>query len=105
MPVKLGDDDGADLNGLVEGEGLVVARLTDRAVHHEDGGVRFHSGRHLLHLFEKSCLLFMPTRGINYDDLKFLLFEEVHALLSNLNWVRLFLVTEKGTLNLGCIHL
>ena len=47
----------------------------------------------------------MPTRGINYDDLEFLLFEEIHSLLSDLNWVSLFLVTEKRTLDLGCIHL
>ena len=52
MTVKLGYNNGADLESFVESESLIVASLTDRAIHHEDAGVWVYNAGDLLHFFE-----------------------------------------------------
>ena len=41
MTVHLGHDHGTHINGLLEGLGLGLGRLTDAPVHHEDDVVGF----------------------------------------------------------------
>jgi hypothetical protein len=43
MAVKLGNDDTADLDSLVEGLSLLEASLPDRGIHHEYARVRVDS--------------------------------------------------------------
>ena len=84
---------------------MVVASLTYAAIHDENSSVRGNYCSDLLHLLEKRCLLLVSTRGIDDNDLKLLLLEEVDTLFSDLDRVSLLLVAEEGTLDLGGIHL
>ena len=90
-------------NLLFEGSGLSLARLADGGVHHKDHVVGAHCIAHLdkkrsgemifllilslfgkrelyrQHLFEQGILLFVPSRGVDNNDLETLVFVHCHA--------------------------
>ena len=47
VAIHLGDDDGSDLDAVLEGLGLVKCGLPDAAVHDEDHQVGLHSSSNL----------------------------------------------------------
>ena len=93
-------------NLLFEGSGLSLARLADGGVHHKDHVVGAHCIAHLdkkrsgemifllilslfgkrelyrQHLFEQGILLFVPSRGVDNNDLETLVFEHLNPIAS-----------------------
>ena len=89
MAVKLCDDDAADVDAAAEGKRLLIASLTDGAVHDEDDVLRVDRGGDLHHLVEQLLLLPVTARGVHDDDLLVFLFEVRHALHRDLHRVGL----------------
>lgn len=101
VAVQLCDDDGADLDGLLEGLGLVVRRLADAAVHHKDDEVGVDGRGHLLELLEQRRVLLVPAARVDDDQVPPLLLEAQHALLRNHGRVGLAVGAVEGDGSLG----
>mmetsp|Transcript_14233 Transcript_14233/g.40632 ORF Transcript_14233/g.40632 Transcript_14233/m.40632 type:complete len:272 (-) Transcript_14233:1515-2330(-) len=105
MSVKLRDDDGADIDRVVEGLGLLICRLPNGTIHDEYHSVRFHRGGHLTHLLEQALLLPVPTRGINNDQIPPFFPESFHTIGSDDCRVRFLERTIVRYLHLGGVLL
>mmetsp|Transcript_18724 Transcript_18724/g.58872 ORF Transcript_18724/g.58872 Transcript_18724/m.58872 type:complete len:549 (+) Transcript_18724:619-2265(+) len=101
VAVQFGDDDRADLDGLVEGLGLVPDRLALRRVEHEDDLVGRYRLPDLLHLLEQRRLLPMPARGVDDDHLVLVLPELGDPLLGDLDGICLAERAVERTSQLG----
>jgi hypothetical protein len=104
MTIKFGNDDGPNFNSFVKCLGLIIAGLTNAAIHYKDGRIRIYSNLNLLHFFKQGTFLLMSTRSINNNNFKFLFSKEVNTFLGNFYWICFFLVTKEWTFNLGSIH-
>ena len=61
MPIKLSNNNRADLDGLIEGYCLVEASLSNGAVHHEERTVRVDGSCYLLHLLKEGSFLLVSS--------------------------------------------
>lgn len=105
VSIKLGNNDWTDFDSLLKSLCLWVASLANGAIHDKNARVWLNGGLHLNHLVKESRLLSVTTRSVDNDNLVVVLVEISYASFSDLHRVCLLLVTVKGTLNLGCIHL
>ena len=96
--VRLGEDNGSKVSGLLERAGLRFCGLADGGVQDHDRLVGLHRLLDLHHLVEEVLLLPVPTRRIHNDDLEALLLELVHALLRHRHGVRLRVASKVGDL-------
>mmetsp|Transcript_13052 Transcript_13052/g.36622 ORF Transcript_13052/g.36622 Transcript_13052/m.36622 type:complete len:513 (-) Transcript_13052:56-1594(-) len=68
VAVELRHDHGADRDGLLERQGLVVRRLAHRAIDDENDAVRLHGFLDLPHFLEEGVLLLVPSTRIHDDE-------------------------------------
>mmetsp|Transcript_13944 Transcript_13944/g.16824 ORF Transcript_13944/g.16824 Transcript_13944/m.16824 type:complete len:248 (+) Transcript_13944:1307-2050(+) len=93
MTIHLCEDHSSDIHTSLEGTGLVICSLTNATVHNEYGQIGLHCCCHLLHFFQKSRLLLVPTAGIDDDQIHLLFFEEIHTFLCDLGRIGFCVVT------------
>ena len=100
VAVELRDDDGADVDGLVEAARLLVDGLALRRVQDEDDVVRLDGRADLLHLLEEGRLLLVAARRVHDDHLVLLGLELVDALLRDAHGVGLRVGPVEGAAQL-----
>lgn len=105
VTIRLGDDDGTKIGGLLESLGLRLGLLTDGRIEHHDGLVRTNSLLDINHFLEQGRLLSVATGGIDDDDVKLLLLELLNTGSGDGGGIGLGQGTVVGDLGLGSVLL
>mmetsp|Transcript_11849 Transcript_11849/g.49524 ORF Transcript_11849/g.49524 Transcript_11849/m.49524 type:complete len:219 (-) Transcript_11849:487-1143(-) len=103
VTIELRDNHAPNGHARSEGFRLVLRSLADGRIHDENNVVGVDRLRHLLHFLKKSFLLFVSSRCVNNDQLKFVKFKAIHAFNRKLHWVSLRIASVERNTRLGSV--